>query len=517
MPAAVAPSLDTQPIPPRFERIALDRLRPSPNNPRRIKDNDPSLTELAESLRTLGQIEPIVVQELPDDAYRFEILAGERRWRAAKIAGLKEIEAKVMALSEQQALEVTVVENLQRQDLDPLSEARGVATLLSKGWDVATIASHLGKSTRWVHLRSGLTKLTQAWTDAMTEPTSIVARFSAGHLELVARLTADQQDAVLHQVDKLAKEWDGSVVSVDDFADTLANKFTHDLSAARFDVRDAGLVLKAGACTACPKRSSCQLELFSDLAIPKNGKKPIDHCLDAQCWERKDAAWLKAQEKIAREQHGDQLVKIDPEKYYGSAKVLGESEFAKAKPEAKGAVPALIVGDGADAGKTIWVKPKVSRTAGVEPKDEAKEQAKREREKIERDRQDFIADSFLTALQEAKLPDDETLIRLAAVSMESWDNETKRAFDPKVKTDTLRKELWEVICQRVDGDGCEAALCKLAGVDHADLVAAAAAKFPDVSEGVAEAKAPKAAKKAKAAKKTTTKKVAKKAKKKGAA
>ncbi len=440
--AAPAPALDAQPIKPRFLRITLDRLFPSPNNPRKIKDSDPALAELAQSLRELGQIEPIVVQELPDDPERFEILAGERRWRAARIAGLAEIEAKVMALTDQQALEVTVVENLQRQDLDPLSEARGVATLLSKGWDVPTIASHLGKSTRWVHLRSGLTKLTKEWVDAMSEPTSIVARFSAGHLELVARLTPDQQDAVLHQVDKLAKEWDGSVVTVDAFADELAQKFTHDLSAARWDLRDAELVPKAGACLSCPKRSSCQQEIFSDLTAPKASKKGLDLCLDEKCWDRKDAAWLKAQEKAAREQHGDQLVKIDPENYFGTAKVLGESQFTKAKAETK-----------ADAGKTVWVKPKAGATTTGEPRDEAKEQAKREREKIERDREDFIADAFVTALQEAKRPDDETLIRLAAVSMESWDNETKRAFDPKVKTDTLRNELWEVICQRVDGEG----------------------------------------------------------------
>ncbi len=511
--ATAAPSLDTQPIKPRFERIALDRLRPSPNNPRRIKDNDPSLTELAESLRTLGQIEPIVVQEMSDDAYHFEILAGERRWRAAKIAGLKEIEAKVMALSEQQALEVTVVENLQRQDLDPLSEARGVATLLSKGWDVATIASHLGKSTRWVHLRSGLTKLTKEWTEALTESTSIVSRFSAGHLELVARLTPEQQDAALHQVDKLAKEWDGSVVTVEDFADALANKFTHDLSAARWDLHDAELVPKAGACSTCPKRSSCQQEIFSDLA--GSGKKNADHCLDEKCWDKKDSAWLKAQEKAARETHGDQLVKINPDSYHDVGKVLGSDSYAKVKADTKGARPALIA-HGKDEGKVVWVKPKADAMAKAEAKDDPQAQAKilaeRERETIRRQRNDHIAEAILSALtpKKAKLPDDETLIRMAGVLLQDWNQRSSRAFDPKVKTDTLRADLWAKICQEFEIMGSEKPLCELLGLDHAALVAAAAAKFPDVSEGVTEAKAPKAEKKAKAAKKVTAKKKAKK-------
>lgn len=513
---APAPSLDQQPIKPRLVRVVLDRLFPSPNNPRKIKPSDTaSLKELAESLKTLGQIEPIIVQELPDDPERFEILAGERRWRAAGLAGLADIECKVIAPTEQQALEITVVENLQRVDLDPLSEARGVATLLSKGWDVPTIAAHLGKGERWVHLRAGLTKLTTAWTDALAAGEGVVHQMGAGHLELVARLTPEQQDAALHEIDKLGKEWDGSPVSVDEFADALAGRFTRDLSAAKWDLNDAELVPKAGACSACPKRSSCQQLLFADLKV---GKKNADHCLDESCWAKKETAWLRSKEKAAKEQHGDELVKINPEKYFGSGKALGENEYTKAKAETKGAKPALIVA-GADAGKTIWVKPKAGAVAD-DPKDDAKEKAKREAEAIRRQRNDHIVEAIQQALnpKKAKLPDDETLIRMAGVLLQDWNQRSARAFDPKVKTDALRADLWAKICQEFEVYGSEKGLCELLGIDHAALVASAAAKFPDPTEGVVEAKAPKAEKpaKAKAAKKTTAK-VAKKAKKKGAA
>jgi ParB/RepB/Spo0J family partition protein len=516
--ATAAPSLDTQPLKPRFMRVPLDHLQPSPNNPRKIKDGDPSLKELAESLRTLGQIEPIVVQELPDDPERFEILAGERRWRAAKLAGLEEIEAKVMAVDEQQALEITVVENLQRVDLDPLSEARGVATLLSKGWDVATIAAHLGKGERWVHLRAGLTKLTTEWTEAIAKDGSLASRFTAGHLELIARLTPEQQAIALHKIDDMAREWDGTVVTVGELADSLASQFTRDLSAARWDCDDADLVPKAGACSACPKRSSCQQQIFADL---NTGKKKADHCLDDQCWSKKETAWLKAQEKAAKEQHGDDLVKINPEKYYGTGKALGENEYTKVKAGTKGAKPALIVA-GADAGQTVWVKPKDSGRASQPrtPEDDAKEEAKRKREEIARQRADHIGELIQAAMspKKAKVPDDETLIRMAGVLLQDWNQRSYRAFDPKVKTDTLRADLWAKICQEFEVTGSEKPLCELLGLDHTALVAAAAAKFTDPSEGVVEAKEPKPEKaKAKPAKKATTKKIAKKAKKKGAA
>jgi ParB family chromosome partitioning protein len=480
--ATASPALDAQPFKPRFERIALGQLTPSPNNPRRFNAADPTLRELAESLRTLGQIEPIVVQEFPDEPDRFEILAGERRWRAAELAGLTEIEAKIIAPTEQQALEITVVENLQRQDLDPLSEARGVEILLSKGWDVATIASHLGKSPRWVHLRAGLTKLTASWTDAMAQDSSVCARFSAGHLELIARLTPEQQELALEKIDDLANQWDGTVVSREEFADNLAQKFIRDLSTARWDLHD-GALTKAGACAACPKRSSCQQQIFGDLPTGKNK----DHCLDAECWSKKEIAWLKRQESAAKEEHGTELIKIDPETHWTKGKALGLNDYQKAKEGDRGAKPALVTA-GADKGEVVWVKPKANAAQKQESEeDRAKE---REREKIERDREDFIGDAVHDALKKTKRPDDETLIRMAAVSMEQWDNNGARAFDPKTKTDTLRNELWEEICRRFDWSKCEAQLCKLANIDHAALVASAAAKFPDVSEGVVEAKSP---------------------------
>jgi hypothetical protein len=343
---------------------------------------------------------------------------------------------------------------------------------------VATVASHLGKSPRWVHLRAGLTKLTASWTDAMAEDTSVCARFSAGHLELIARLTPEQQELALEKIDDLANQWDGTVVSVEEFADNLAQKFIRDLSTARWDLHD-GALTKAGACAACPKRSSCQQQIFGDLPTGKNK----DHCLDAECWSKKEIAWLKRQEAAAKEEHGTELIKIDPETHWTKGKALGLNDYQKAKEGDRGAKPALVTA-GADKGEVVWVKPKATANAKESETDQEKE---RERKKIECDRNDFIGDAIHAALKKAKRPGDDQVIRMAAVCMQEWEQKGARAFDPKVKLDTLRDELWEEICSRFDWSKCEAHLCKLAGIDHNALIASAAAKFPDVSEGIVEA------------------------------
>ena len=92
--------------------------------------DDDSLAELAESIRAQGIMQPILVR--PVDGGRFEIIAGERRWRAAQRAGLKEIPALVRSVPDQAALALALIENIQREDLNPLEEAQGIARLISE-------------------------------------------------------------------------------------------------------------------------------------------------------------------------------------------------------------------------------------------------------------------------------------------------------------------------------------------------------------------------------------------------
>lgn len=108
--------------------IPLNEIRNDNNQPRKAFDND-KIAELTESIKTHGIIQPLILRKSDDGLY--VIVAGERRWRAAKMAGLKDVPAIVMELSEKDVLEISLIENIQRQDLNPIEEASAYKKLLS--------------------------------------------------------------------------------------------------------------------------------------------------------------------------------------------------------------------------------------------------------------------------------------------------------------------------------------------------------------------------------------------------
>jgi ParB family chromosome partitioning protein len=131
---------------PQSRHVPIELLRPSPLQPRRRFAED-ELEALAESIRARGVMQPLLVRPVADDHQRYEIVAGERRWRAAQRAGLHELPVVVHALSDRDALEVALLENVQRQDLSPLEEADGYRRLIDDfGHTQAELASALGKS-----------------------------------------------------------------------------------------------------------------------------------------------------------------------------------------------------------------------------------------------------------------------------------------------------------------------------------------------------------------------------------
>ena len=108
--------------------VKLSKVEPSREQPRKNFDED-SLQELAESLKQFGMLQPILVQNRGD---YYEIIAGERRWRAAKIAGLKEVPVIVRELTDQEIVEISLIENIQREDLNPIEEAQAYKRLLTE-------------------------------------------------------------------------------------------------------------------------------------------------------------------------------------------------------------------------------------------------------------------------------------------------------------------------------------------------------------------------------------------------
>lgn len=127
-------------------RIPIEFLRANPRNPRKTFDSN-SLDELTESVREKGVVQPIVVRELPGQPGTFEIIAGERRWRAAQRASLHTVPVVVIEATDRESLELAIIENVQRSDLNALEEADGYAQLIQEfGYSHADLGRVIGKS-----------------------------------------------------------------------------------------------------------------------------------------------------------------------------------------------------------------------------------------------------------------------------------------------------------------------------------------------------------------------------------
>lgn len=159
-------------------RAPVESLRPNPRNPRRLF-TDTELDELSDSIRERGIIQPIVVRALQGD--KFEIIAGERRWRAAQRAGLHDVPIAVVEASDAQALEFAIIENVQRADLNPIEEASGYLALMDDfNRTQDEVAQIVGKSRPHVANTIRLLKL--------SEPVKQLVRsgkISAGHARLL--------------------------------------------------------------------------------------------------------------------------------------------------------------------------------------------------------------------------------------------------------------------------------------------------------------------------------------------
>ena len=131
--------------------IAVERISSNPNQPRQTFDAD-TLQDLAASIREHGILQPVLVRPRADGS--FQLIAGERRWRAARIAGLREIPAIVEAFDDEAALEIAIIENLQREDISPLEEAEMFERMTTQhGYSLRKLAQKLGKDKGYVENR----------------------------------------------------------------------------------------------------------------------------------------------------------------------------------------------------------------------------------------------------------------------------------------------------------------------------------------------------------------------------
>lgn len=188
------PIADAPAPPPRAEaRLPIEKVVPNPDQPRRHFSKE-ALEELAASIREKGVIQPIIVRNNPRAEGTYEIIAGERRWRASQLAQLHDVPAIIRDLDDTEVLEVAIIENIQRADLNPIEEAQGYRQLMDRfGHTQERLAEALSKSRSHIANLMRLLQLPAPVQDHLRE-----GRLSAGHAR--ALITTENPVALAQQV-----------------------------------------------------------------------------------------------------------------------------------------------------------------------------------------------------------------------------------------------------------------------------------------------------------------------------
>ncbi len=262
-----------------YRTLPLSLIDESTTNPRRTFEPT-KLVELASSISISGLIQPITVRPKED---RFEIIAGARRYRAAQIAELAEVPARILALNDEQTLEVQIIENSQREDVHPYEEASGYQRLLDlPGYDVSALAAKCSKSQSHVYARLTLLSLVPEVAEAFQQDT-----ITASHANLLARLTAEQQaQAFPHAFRKDWNDDERHLLPAKNLATWIQDNLFLALAEAPFDTHSPTLLPAAGSCVTCPKRTGHNTALFADVTD--------DNCLDGDCFRAKITAHIES-------------------------------------------------------------------------------------------------------------------------------------------------------------------------------------------------------------------------------
>lgn len=297
-----------------FAQAKLALIVASKTNPRKTF-NQAKLDELKASIAAMGVHQPILLRPLPasrieDTAHmkprpEYELVAGERRMRASIMAGLETIPSMIRNLSDDQALEIQIIENLQRDDLTELEEAEGYETLMQHSTiNADVVAEKIGKSRSYVYARLKLLDLSIECKQAMRE-----GKIDSSRAILIARIPdAKLQAKALEEATK--PDWRGDVCSVRALQAWLQSNVMLRLENAPFKTTDARLLPEAGSCKDCPKRTGANPDLFADVA-------GADICTDPACFRSKTEAhrtvlMTKAEAKGMRVIDGKEAKEVFP-------------------------------------------------------------------------------------------------------------------------------------------------------------------------------------------------------------
>lgn len=407
---------------PKLVQLPMEKVLPTAENPRhhRLTVKDASVIELAESIKGMGLLEPVIVRVHPTRKGFWELRAGERRFLAHQLNKAKRIPAIVHALNDAQAAMVTTLENLQREDLRPLEEAQSVAMLLKNGKSLREVAAAIGKSHQWVARRASLVKLVPEW----------VAKFEKHHtppgaMELIARYQEHEQKRLLKTIYEYHLECADPGKRIQD----ELNRAMRPLSGAIWKLEEEiGSVQREKRPT--DTKSTLVLQRFPKCSECKNRTSERgaafdgpDRCLDAECYEGKRDTVLARKETELKKQH-PKLIRLAGGPMSDAEGAAPAWKFEDSKPGAKDAIPALVV-SGPGTGSLKWVKSRYTDYSQPEkptgPKTlKAKQgelESKRWAETVKRFRQELVK-APLTALK-----DPMTAVLLTATFGTGWDVE----------------------------------------------------------------------------------------------
>ncbi|MDX2181152.1 MAG: ParB/RepB/Spo0J family partition protein [Bryobacteraceae bacterium] len=263
-----------------YRDLPLTQLRESPTNPRRRYD-EAALKDLAASIEAQGVLAPLLVREIEPE--RFEVVVGSRRFRAARIAGKESVPVRIVPLTDAEAVCCQAIENLQREGVHPLEEAKAFQLLVEQHFDLATIAAKIGKSEKFVAERLRLVELNPPIADAFLDD-----KLTIGHALMIAKLPQAQQPeaftAAFRSVWTTSNGQTPILVPAKELAAWIESNILMELNAAPFDRTDATLSPDAGSCHDCPKRTGANSLLFPEATS--------DQCLDRECFHAKVAAHI---------------------------------------------------------------------------------------------------------------------------------------------------------------------------------------------------------------------------------
>lgn len=285
-----------------FKTIPLSAIHVDKNQPRKFFD-DISLKELTESVKLKGVIQPIMVRA---NKTGYILVCGERRVKAANNAGLTEVPAVIRTLTDEEALEIQFIENIQREDVHPMDEATTFKAMIENKlhpYTIADIAAKINKPEKFVTHRLSLNNLIPELQDEFWK-----GKFLIGHAVLFSKLPPEDQKVCLKECEehvylagnKALKQYK----SIEEVKSFISRNIMRVLSSAPFKKDDPTLNPEMGPCTSCPYRSGNNPTLFDEV-------KETDRCFKPACFEKKISVHLvRAVKSILEEEPETVLLKL---------------------------------------------------------------------------------------------------------------------------------------------------------------------------------------------------------------